>query len=299
MKIHLLDAHFLGHNDVIAAFLVEHDGALALVETGPHATFKTLCKAIKMAGFDWRDIKHVLLTHIHFDHAGAAWAMAEAGATIYVHPVGVRHLHDPTKLYNSAKMIYGDRMEELWGDMKGIPLEKIHPTADNEVLTFGGLQFRAIHTPGHAVHHIARQCGDAIFAGDAAGVKIGGGPVMPPCPPPDINIEDWKTSLDKIQAAKPAALWLTHFGEIRHIEEHLAELRKRLDAWATWMYPYYLSGEAAASITPKFMAFVAADLLANGVPQTDIARYEGANPSWMSVAGLLRYWNKKEGTKVG
>ncbi len=297
MNIHVLDARFLGKNDVIAAYLIEQDGDLVLVETGPHSTFHTLKKVIKGLGFDWQQIRHVLLTHIHFDHAGAAWAMAEAGATIYVHPVGVRHLNDPTKLYQSAKMIYGDKMETLWGDMRGIPLENIYASGDGEVLAVGDLRFRAIHTPGHASHHIAWECDGVVFAGDVAGVKIGGGPVMPPCPPPDIDIEAWKASIQKLQSMQPTALWLTHFGEIRRVDEHLEELKQRLDRWANWMYPYYLKGEAAAVITPLFMAFVEADLLANGVPKEDLARYEGANPSWMSVAGLLRYWTKKEGRK--
>jgi len=111
--IEILDLHFMNESDAIASFLIESTDGLILIETGPESTFETLTKAISDAGYDWKDVKHVLLTHIHFDHAGAAWKFADNGAKIYVHPIGLPHLQNPERLWNSAKRIYEDQMEVL------------------------------------------------------------------------------------------------------------------------------------------------------------------------------------------
>jgi glyoxylase-like metal-dependent hydrolase (beta-lactamase superfamily II) len=294
MKIHTLDLHFLQHDETIASFLiVGEQGELALVETGPHSTFEALKAGITDLGFDIEQIKHVFLTHIHFDHAGAAWALAQQGATIYVHPAGAKHLSDPTKLYNSAKMIYGDKMEYLWGQMNGIDISKIYTPSQGEQIAVGSLQLTAWHTPGHAVHHIAWQLGDTLFTGDVAGVRIGTGIVVPPCPPPDIDLEAWENSIALMKTLNIKTLRLTHFDEVTNIEEHLTQLQTILWDWANWIKPHVEAGAKAADITPKFQAYVAKQLHAHGIEGELAARYESANPAWMSVAGLLRYWSKK------
>lgn len=291
-KIHTLDLRFMGHQDTIAAFLVESGSTLVLIETGPHSTLPVLKAAIKELGFSPSQIKHVLLSHIHFDHAGAAWALA-SHATIYVHPAGEKHLIDPTKLYNSAKMIYKDQMSKLWGDMKGIPAAKIYTPAHGEKIVIGTLTFTAWHTPGHAVHHIAWQLGKNVFTGDVAGVKIGDGIVVPPCPPPDIDVEKWCESIDLLRDLKPNALYLTHYGKEIMAKKHLHSLKKRLLKWANWMKPYYEKAATVEEVTPKFTTFVKKELERFSIKGEQYQQYESANPSWMSVAGLLRYWHKK------
>jgi glyoxylase-like metal-dependent hydrolase (beta-lactamase superfamily II) len=246
------------------------------------------------------DFSRVFLSHIHFDHAGAAWAFAEKGATIYVHPKGLPHLASPEKLYNSARMIYGDNMDKLWGEMRPIPENQLYAPEHGETIEYGGVSFTAWHTPGHAVHHIAWQVTDAqgvsaVFTGDVAGVKIGNGPVMPPCPPPDINIEDWQASIQLLRELKSERLYLTHYDEIADKQSHLDALEQRLLAWAAWMKPWFEKQTPAEDIVPHFQEFVKGDLRINGVPESDMARYEAANPAFMSVAGLLRYWKKKTG----
>ncbi len=291
--IHTLDLHFLAHRDTIAAFLLITDAGPVLIETGPHSTFQTLEAALRPHGYAPADIGHVLLTHIHLDHAGAAWALAERGAKVYVHPFGATHLSDPSKLMDSARRIYQDQMDRLWGDMRAIASDQLQTVAHGQTLSFGSTDVRAWHTPGHAVHHVAWQVGEALFSGDVAGVRIGDGPVVPPCPPPDIHIEDWQNSLRLIRELGVRTLYLTHYGPETQVNAHLDELEARLLSWAEWMRPRYEAGTPASEITPVFQAFVRRQLAAAGVEGEHLDQYEAANPAWMSVAGLLRYWKKK------
>ena len=293
MQTHILDLDFLDESASIASFLIESSDGLILIESGPETTFDHLTKAIERKGFDWKDVRHVLLTHIHFDHAGAAWKFAENGAKIYVHPIGLPHLQNPEKLWNSAKMIYGDDMDRLWGNMKPIDEKLLVAADDGEVLKIGGLEIKVHYTPGHAVHHNAYQIENIIFTGDVAGVKINNGPVVPPCPPPDIDLGKWKKSIQKLKDLKPEKLYLTHFGIVEEVEKHLSELEIILEDWANWMKPYFDAETSAEEITPKFMDYTKNQLKKAGVSEEDLVRYEYANPSWMSVSGLFRYWKLK------
>ncbi len=291
--IHVLDLKFLGFDQAIAAFLIETGDGPVLIETGPYSTFGNLSDQVKMAGFDIDDIKHVLLTHIHLDHAGAAWALAKKGAAIYVHPFGAGHLQHPLKLMESAKRIYGDQMDYLWGDMKDILHTHIHTPEDEQVIDIGGVEFQALYTPGHAKHHIAWKLRDTLFSGDVAGVKIGEGPVVPPCPPPDINLEDWNRSIDLILESNINEIYLTHFGPIQDINAHFEQLRTMLNDWGLWIKKRWEAGETVDEMTPKFSEYTEKQLRDLGVDDLGVKQYEAANPSWMSVAGLSRYWKKK------
>lgn len=291
--LHTLDLHFLGLEHAIAAFLIETSEGPVLIETGPHSTLKHLHTGIRKAGYEPRDIKHVLLTHIHLDHAGAAWDFAKNGATIYVHPFGAAHLAEPSKLMESARMIYKEKMDRLWGKMESIDKAHIHEMAHGEQLNFGDVTFTAWHTPGHARHHIAWQQGNEIFTGDVAGVKIGAGPVVPPCPPPDINLEDWLSSIDLILSLNPSAIYLTHFDKITDVQGHFSALKSMLQNWSEWIRERWEKGWTADELTPLFSEYTASQLRGMGVDEKGIEQYEAANPSWMSVAGLIRYWKKK------
>jgi len=295
-KIHLIDLEFQGVSQAMAAFLVETDQGPVLVETGPESTFENLKKGIENLGFTCEQIQHVFLSHIHFDHAGAAWKFAHWGATIYVHPKGAPHLASPEKLWNSAKQIYGEQMETLWGSMEPIPSAQLQAIADGQQILVGNTQFTAWHTPGHAVHHIAWQLQDTIFTGDVAGVKINKGPVVPPCPPPDISIEDWKASIGKLKSLKPKTLYLTHFDKVNEVDRHLDDLESILDDWANWMKRYFDDQVHPQKVTPLFTTYTNAQLLERGLDKAELLKYEKANPSWMSVAGLYRYWKLKTQT---
>lgn len=296
--IHTLDLSFLGDPKSIAAYLVETSTGPILFETGPYSTFPALKTGVEQLGYQIEDIEHVFLTHIHLDHAGAAWALAQHGATIYVHPRGAKHLAHPEKLMSSATRIYGDEMDRLWGQMNPIPESHIQIMEDGEKIKIGGIKVRAWHTPGHAVHHIAWQVENIhLIAGDVAGVKIMGGIAVPPCPPPDINLQDWEQSIRFILSRRYSSLYLTHFGPLngtKNIKTHLTELRSRLRSWANWIKPYYDADTPAEEITPKFEKYVNSQYDAANASAEVKQYYQNANPVWMSVAGLLRYWKKQE-----
>lgn len=293
-KIHIIDLKFLHEHQTVAAFLIESNNGLILIETGPESTWSQLKTAIIRLGYDVSDVKHVLLTHIHFDHAGAAWKLAEEGATVYVHPLGLPHLASPGRLWDSAFRIYGEDMDRLWGKMEPIQPSQLKECLHEQVLDFGDVQFKALHTPGHASHHIAWKHEDVIFTGDVAGVKINEGPVVPPCPPPDIHLENWKASIALLKRQTTQKLYLTHFGIVDDPVVHLDRLEVILEDWALWMKRYHDQPADQKEVTEKFMAYTQQQLKDAGLDQENILRYEYANPSWMSVAGLLRYWKLKE-----
>lgn len=292
--VHTLDLGFMGREQTIAAFLIESHAGPILVETGPYSTFPKLEKEINARGYQVSDIRHVFLSHIHLDHAGAAWAFAEKGATIYLHPFGAKHMQDPSKLMESARRIYQDQMDSLWGQMKAIPANLLAEVGDGAKIEVGQYQLKALYTPGHAVHHIAWKLDDILFAGDVAGVKIGSnGFVVPPCPPPDINIEVWIESLNLLRTLDISTVYLTHFGKVDHIENHFNDLEESLLDWATWMKPQYEAGRNVKEIIPEFEAYVRNQLIKHGMDEEGLKKYESANPSWMSVTGLMRYWKKR------
>ena len=201
---------------------------------------------------------------------------------------------DPEKLVASATRIYGERMGYLWGEIQGLPEASVSVTTDNQEIQVSGLKLNVLETPGHAQHHNAYwfEPDKTLFAGDVAGVVIGKGPIFPPCPPPDVNIEKWKESLNRIRALNPTQLLLTHYGLQSRPEAHLAELEARLVDWAVWMKERMLEGKSEEEILPEFRRFTEDQLLAAGAAPSDLLAYEQADPAAMSITGLCRYWRK-------
>lgn len=295
--IHILDLHDRAPR-VIAAFLLETQAGPVLFETGPESRFSVLLDGLNALGYAASDIRHVFVTHIHLDHAGAAWRLAERAATIYVHPKGAPHLVDPSKLWASATRIYGDQMEALWGQMGYVPEGQIEILQDGDTVRIGEVAIQALETPGHAYHHHAYRIGDMLIGGDITGVKIGRGPVLPPCPPPEIHIELWRESLAKLRTLNLRRIYLTHFGQTEDVEAHLSALEAKLLEWADWMKERLKAGLTREQIVPEFEAYVAATLRAAGLSDEEVQEYEFADPSWMSVDGLVRYWNKHHPEEV-
>lgn len=294
-----IDTFHLGHPHTVAAHAIDlgPDAGLALVDCGPDRVFENVVRGLRALGRRPEEVRHLLLTHVHLDHAGGAWRWArEFGTQVYVHPLGAGHLLDPAKLVASATRIYGARMGELWGDIEPMPPALLRTVADQELLPLGsaGPAIQAIATPGHAPHHHAYWLPGprTLFAGDVAGVTIAGGPVVPPCPPPDIDVETWRASLARLAALEPAAAYVTHYGRLADPRAALAELGPRLTAWAGWLRDRLREGRDERSLGPDFGAFVAAGLRATGLGEEQIARYQQADPAGMSIAGLARYWRK-------
>lgn len=289
--INIIDLNFYT-DQTIASFLIETSEGPFLIETGPDSTYINLERGIKNLGYKPSDIKHVLLTHIHLDHAGAAWHFSRHGATIHVHSKGGPHMAHPSRLLQSASRIYGDKMDELWGKMEPIPTDQLHIVDDGDKIKLGNIVVDAIYTPGHAQHHLAYMIDGNIFTGDVGGVRTGGGFVVPPCPPPDINLEQWQESINTIQNLNPDALYLTHFGKYTDIDTHLEELEERLYRYAEWMKKQMKSGNDNDQITAAFEKYLYTELKNAGLDQEGQKKYEIADPAWMSVSGLMRYWNK-------
>jgi len=291
MKIHILDQHFF-EEKVIASYLIENGGEPVLIETGPDTTFKNLEKKLQDVGYAVEDIKNVFVTHIHLDHSGGAWHFANAGATIHVHPFGAKHLAEPEKLIASATRIYGDQMETLWGEIQPVPAEKIREINDGDVINIGNIEIKAVETLGHASHHHAYLVDGVLFAGDIAGICIEGGPVLPPTPPPEINVELWEESIRKIRHLKPEALYPTHFGKSENVEDHLKELEERLLQNTDWIGQRLKQGQTEEEMIPDFEDMFMSILEEAGLSDEMIKSYELADPFYMNVGGLIRYWKK-------
>jgi glyoxylase-like metal-dependent hydrolase (beta-lactamase superfamily II) len=294
--IHPIDLHFQGTKESIAVFLMETTIGPILFESGPYSTFDTLKVEIEKLGYKISDIKHVFITHIHFDHAGAAWKFAEYGANIYVHPAGLPHLNNPEKLWGSALRIYGESMNLLWGPMHPIAFNRLVPLQHLSVTLLGDTPIQAIHTPGHAIHHVAFSINGIVFCGDVGGVKIGKGPVVPPCPPPDIHIEDWCSSIRFIRALQPQKLYLTHFGIVEsNIDNHFNELEATLMYYSQWVWEEMEKEKEIGNIIHSFQNMVESTWTELKMNEEDKLKYSLANPAFMSVNGLIRYWTKVKG----
>ena len=297
--IHILDTHHLGRTGIIASTALETDEGLVLFDTGPESTFENLTAELRKIRFAAEDVRHVFLSHIHFDHAGAAWRFAELGATIYVHPRGAPHLIDPAKLIASATRLYGDDMERLWGRIAPVPEERVKVLQDNDVVSVVPFEVRAIATPGHASHHHIYHWDDNVFGGDVAGVRLGGGPPAPPFVPPELDIESWQESIAKIRALNPANLFLPHFGLVKgSLSAHLDALDKRVRRWSIWFRNRIRAGQDEQQMTQAFARDVAEELRAAGATEEETQDYEYADPSFMAVSAAVRYWRKHHPEEV-
>jgi glyoxylase-like metal-dependent hydrolase (beta-lactamase superfamily II) len=295
----IIDTHQLGRAGIVAATALETDDGLALFDTGPESTFDNVVTGLGHAGFKVEDVRHVFLSHIHFDHAGAAWRFAKLGATIYVHPRGAPHLIDPSRLIDSATRIYGGEMEKLWGQFAPIAKQSVTVLQDMDVVRVGPLEVRAIATPGHASHHHIYQWEDKVFGGDVAGVRLGGGPPVPPFVPPELQIESWQESIEKIRALDAKNLYLPHFGLVEgSASAHLDALAERVDRWAVWFRDRIRAGQGEDQILPAFAQYVADDLCEEGATEDEIRDYECADPSFMAVGAAVRYWRKHHPEEV-
>ena len=299
MKIHILDTRQLGRAGIVAASALETDDGIALFDTGSESTFDNVAAALRQSGSEPENVRHVFLSHIHFDHAGAAWRFSKT-ATVYVHPRGAPHLIDPSKLVESAKRIFGDDMERLWGKIAPVPAERVKILEDNEVVRVPPFEIRAIATPGHASHHHVYHWDDNIFGGDIAGVRIGNGPPIPPFVPPELHVESWRESIRKIRALNAANLYLPHFGKVHgSTSEHLDELDERVARWSEWFRERIRAGDDEPKLRPTFTELEHSELRKRGATQDDIDGYEAADPSYMAVGAAIRYWKKYHSEMVG
>lgn len=292
-----IDLTFLDRPGVIAAFLLQGQGEAALIETGPSSTLETLLEGVARAGVAPEAVRHVLVTHIHLDHAGASGMLLRRlpNATLYVHERGAAHLADPTRLVASATRIYGTLMDRMWGEVVPVPPERMVTLRDGDRLDVAGHRLEVLYTPGHAVHHVAfhdREHG-SIFLGDVGGVRMPGSRyVRPPTPPPDLDLEAWDASIDRLEALRVPVFYLTHFGRFAETEGHLEELRRRLREWEQVVLDGLRAAEDRAAIVLRLQRAADETVLREAGAET-VRRYEMASAYDMNVSGYERYLRKR------
>jgi glyoxylase-like metal-dependent hydrolase (beta-lactamase superfamily II) len=298
-RIVTLDLNFQGRPHAIASYLIRSGDAVVLIESGPGSTQLGLEAGLRKERLSPRDVTHVLLTHIHLDHAGAAGWLARQGAEIYVHPVGAPHMINPEKLLASATRIYGNRMQSLWGEFLPVPENKLRVPRDEEAIEIGNLRFRPIHTPGHAGHHYAYLFEDICFTGDIGGVRVPGYQYLRiPMVPPDLHLERWHKSIIRLRQENFIRIAPTHFGIYDDPDWHLREVEKGLDEAELWLEEMMSEDpsppiEALRQSFTEWMTEQAAEV---GLSEDVMNAYQVANPPGMSADGLLRYWKKVRNT---
>jgi glyoxylase-like metal-dependent hydrolase (beta-lactamase superfamily II) len=294
MRIHTLDLNFQGLPKTIASYLVEAPEGPILIETGPGSTLPALHAQLQHYGYSPDDIRHVLVTHIHLDHAGSAGWWAARGSTIYVHHFGARHLIDPSKLMASATRIYGDKMDTLWGAMVPAPADRVVALYDNDHFEVAGLAIIALETPGHARHHHVFQVDDIAFTGDAAGIRLPGTTFIDlPAPPPEFNREEWLSSLERLRRVNFKQIYPTHFGPVTDVAFHLNSMEGLVDSATEWIKQQIDRQLSRDQIVQAYETWVRQRGLAAGIDKDTMHLYETANPLYMSVDGIVRYWQKQ------
>ena len=293
MNVSTIDLNFLDRKGDIATYLLPHLGGAVLVDPGPESTLQAVLSALDMHGLASSDVTHVLLTHIHLDHAGAAGWFANQGAQVYVHPVGVPHLLNPEKLIASASRLYGARMNSLWGDIKSVPADHLVEVQDQAEITVGGLHIRGIHTPGHAEHHVSYLCEDIIFSGDAGGIRFERKRyIRLPFVPPETHLEKWRASLKRMLATGCERIAPTHFGIFDDANAHLVMAGQFLDEVELWLERTMPGIQDAETLEVRYADYLQTQGLAAGLDELAINMYDRGDPINFAASGLFRYWQK-------
>ncbi|HEY3543653.1 MAG TPA: MBL fold metallo-hydrolase [Gaiellaceae bacterium] len=275
-----IDLLHCGRERTIASYVLDTDDGPALFDCGPATTIDALKAGLAQHDLALTDVRHLLLSHIHLDHAGATGVLVREHPALQVHvsAIGAPHLIDPERLERSARRLYGDTFDTLWGELAPVPEENVHVVAERV------LDLECFPTPGHASHHVCYLDRDGtLYAGDAAGVRIHPGRfVIPPTPPPEFDLEAWQTTLDELERRAPERLALIHWGVFDDVRRHLADLRLELYDWADT-----IRGGAELE---EFVDYVKLELSDAG---EDTGQYDLAMPLWQSYQGLRRWADRR------
>lgn len=295
-----VDLNFLGIPEVIATAVLHHASGVALIDPGPSTTHQSLKESLRRKGISITDVRQILLTHIHLDHAGVTGTLVREnpGIEVLVHERGAMHMIDPSKLLASAGRLYGADMDRLWGDFIPLPAARVKALKGEERIVAAGRELEVAYTPGHASHHVSYFDGASrvAFVGDTAGIRrTGRDYIMPPTPPPDIDLDAWRTSEDRILSWEPETLFLTHFGPFHGARMHFQDMTERLGVWSGIVRR--LLANPALDEDGRQRAFVSEALLdlKRKLGEQEAERYGRAGRLDYSWQGLSRYWRKKQG----
>ncbi len=298
-----VDVLHLGHRSAIGTGVLESAGGIGLVDPGPTTCLEQLRARLAELGHSLHDVRAVLLTHIHLDHATASGAIVREvpEARVFVHPIGAVHMIDPSRLLASAHRIYGDALERLWGQFLPVPAESVVEVDQGDVVELGERKLDVAYVPGHAKHHVANfeKSSGTAWVGDVGGIRIPPGLPIPVTPPPDIDIETWSDSMDRVLAWEPRRIVPTHFGPSEDPQGHFAELRRALGAWAEEVRRS-LEGDDPTVADPvrdreraqRFAEWAETEARSR-MPARAVDLYLKAFGFADSWYGLARYWRKR------
>lgn len=293
-----IDTFYGGRERYTAAYLLSGREPL-IVETGPATSFEPVVAGLEELGIGATDLAHIVLTHIHLDHAGGVGRITERypTATVWVHERGAPHLADPTKLVASATRIYGeDRMTSLFGPVLPVLSQRIRALGDGSTIAFGGRALEVIDTPGHASHQVAlvdSQTG-AVFTGDALGIHVPDVPVLRPAtPPPDFDVELTVASIERIRARARSILLFAHFGPIEEIDRVCDLAIARTRAWAEVVRVALQRTDDLDEIVALLEQEAARDVETGAEASIDLQRFEMLSSIRVNAMGIVRYWRKR------
>lgn len=292
------DLNFQNRARVIACAVLHGPGGVALIDPGPSSTLPALHQHLSAAGISLADVTTILLTHIHLDHAGATGTLVRENPRlrVHVHEIGAPHMADPSKLLASATRLYGDAMDRLWGEVAPVPPAAMTTLQGGELIDVAGRSLEVAYTPGHASHHVSYFSADSgvAFVGDTAGVRVvPNGFVLPPTPPPDIDLEIWAESLATIDRWQAETLLITHFGPASPVRPHLTEMRDHLDLVGR-LAKQSLTVEGGDEAKEGWFVDEVRRELRRSLSDDDASAYEISGRFDLSWRGLARYWRKKE-----
>ena len=294
--IRAIDSMMCGREQVTSCYLLEADQP-ALVETGPTTSVETVRAGLEALGVGPHDLAHIVVTHIHLDHAGGAGALAPhfPGATVWVHERGAPHLADPTKLVASATRVYGEeKLNALFGPVHPVPQERLRAIADGDRIELGGRDLEVLYTPGHASHHVALvdSRSESVFVGDALGVFLPDVDVLRPAtPPPEFDLETAVASIERIRQRDPSSILFSHFGPNPHVDAICDRAIDRMRAWTSVVEQALGATDELAAVAARLRAETEGDLVAVSTERRDavLDRLEVLSSYEMNAMGLIRY----------
>jgi len=294
-----VDLNFLGQPGIIATAVLQGSSGVALIDPGPSTTLASLRASLARKGIAVSDVTQLLLTHIHLDHAGVAGTLVRTNPAVevFVHDRGAGHMIDPARLIASATRLYGEAaMERLWGEFLPVPATNVRPLRGGETISIVGREIEVAYTPGHASHHVSYfdRASRVAFVGDTAGIRRQSPYVMPPTPPPDIDLELWRESEDRILAWDPDTVFLTHFGPFHGARLQFQQLRENIESWSRIVRR--LIGDPTLNEEQRQGVFAEEALrqLRRVVGEEEAKQYSRAGRLEYSWQGLSRYWRKRE-----